>query len=117
MKTLLFLFLLASTELSAQTTKEIYIELEGSVTDMYTTTIRWANYPNNKVISIDTLVNYSKINSIIKTHMFQKPITIINLLAQEGWTFVSSVFVPGPELKGGVVFYYFKKIFTIQPVK
>ena len=117
MKTFLFSFLLLSSQLFAQTKKDVYIELQGKVNDMGTINIKWADYPTDKAGNIDTLINYTKIDEMIKVSKKGKRITIINLLAQDGWALVSSVFVSEPELKGGMVYYYFKKTFAPETIK
>lgn len=116
MKTLLFVFLLVSSQLFAQTKKDVCIELGVSVNTFGATNKMWVDFPSDKADNIDSLTNdWKKIDEMIKANRKKESrITIINSLAAYGWTLESSVFVPEIELKGGTIYYYFKKTFMID---
>jgi hypothetical protein len=114
MRTFLFSFLLFSSQLFAQTKRDLYIELGVSVNNFGTTNRLWVDFPSGKIGNIDSLAN-TKISEIIKENRKKESrITIINFLSENGWTLVSSVFVPELELKGGTVYYYFRKAFVVE---
>lgn len=114
---LLFFTLLLTSQLFAQKVDK-YIEVWQRVNYIGATRIEGAYYPEDKAGNADSSINITQIEGIIKAARKDKKssVWVLNELAKEGWTLVSTVFVPGSEFNSGFVSFYLRKTFEqIQP--
>ena len=108
----LLLSFVITTQLFAQKADK-YIEVWQRVNYIGATRIEGAYYPEDKAGNPDSSINITRIEGIIKdARKDKKPsVWVLNELAKEGWTLVSTVFVPGSEFNSGFVSYYLRKTF------
>lgn len=114
MKTILLSFLLLlSAPLLAQLTTEKYIALEGAVGYLGGISISYVEYPKMETGKIDTIVNKKAIDAIVEKHR-NRPLNIINELAKDGWSLVSTTFIKNPDGSNdaGTMLYYLRKRFN-----